>query len=254
MRKFAVLLVLLLLVRYPLTAWGQAPTPAPPGPVSVESPAANAARPLSLALTLDVVVTDESGKPVSGLLQQDFTLLDSKQPKPILSFRAIDQSGGASEPLQVVFVIDEVNSSARAISNVRQQLEKFLRQSDARLPVPVSLVFFADKSTQVQGAPTRNPAPLIAALKSADSSLRDFNQGFYVEVERLQRSLGMLGKLVDYEARQPGRKLVIWLSPGWPTLTLAEDQASLSPKDQENIFQSIVWLSTHFAGGSRHNL
>ena len=41
-------------------------------------------------LTLDVVVTDKSGHPVPGLQQQDFTLLDDKQPQTILSFRAVD--------------------------------------------------------------------------------------------------------------------------------------------------------------------
>ena len=41
-------------------------------------------------ITLDVVVTDHSGKPVPGLQQQDFTLLDNKQPQPIVDFRAAD--------------------------------------------------------------------------------------------------------------------------------------------------------------------
>lgn len=40
-------------------------------------------------ITLDVVVTDKSGKPVAGLQQQDFTLLDNKEPNKILSFNAV---------------------------------------------------------------------------------------------------------------------------------------------------------------------
>jgi hypothetical protein len=43
-------------------------------------------------ISLDVVVTDKSGKPVPGLQQQDFTLLDDKQPQTILSFRATDET------------------------------------------------------------------------------------------------------------------------------------------------------------------
>jgi hypothetical protein len=34
-------------------------------------------------IVLDMVVTDKSGKPVAGLQQQDFTLLDNKQPRKI---------------------------------------------------------------------------------------------------------------------------------------------------------------------------
>jgi hypothetical protein len=37
-------------------------------------------------ITLDVRVTDKSGTPIRGLQKQDFTLLDDKQPKNILSF------------------------------------------------------------------------------------------------------------------------------------------------------------------------
>lgn len=193
------------------------------------------------------MVTDKSGSPVSGLLQQDFTLLDDKQPKPIVSFHATDQSSRTTEPLQAIFIIDGINSGPRALSNARQQLEKFLRQSDSQLPVPVSLVFLTDKSTEVQGAPTRNAASLIGSLKFTDSNLRQFNQssGFYADAERLQRSLNMLGKLTAYEARQPGRKLMIWLSPGWPLVALPEDKAQVSPKDQESIFEAVVWLSAH---------
>jgi hypothetical protein len=39
---------------------------------------------------LDVVVTPTSGPPVSGLHQQDFTLLDNNVPQVITSFEAVD--------------------------------------------------------------------------------------------------------------------------------------------------------------------
>jgi len=236
MRKFVVLIWILFLC-YLFAAWGADLSVAPSG----DTPSAT--RPI----TLDIVVNDKSGNPVSGLTEQDFTLLDDKQPKPILSFHATEQSSGTTEPLQAIFIIDEVNSGPHALSNARQQLEKFLRQSDSQLPVPMSLVFFSDKSTQVQGAPTRDAASLIGALKAADSNLREFNQssGFYANAERLQQSLSVLGKLTAYEARQPGRKLMIWLSPGWSLLSLPQDQAQPNPKDQESIFQAVVWLSAH---------
>ena len=63
-------------------------------------------------ITLDVVVTDKSGKPVPGLQQQDFTLLDNKQPQKILSFTAV-QGGAktADPPVDVVLLVDEVNTT-----------------------------------------------------------------------------------------------------------------------------------------------
>ena len=41
-------------------------------------------------ITLDVVVTDKSGKPVTDLEAKDFTLLDNRQSQKILSFQASD--------------------------------------------------------------------------------------------------------------------------------------------------------------------
>ena len=235
MRKSA---VPVFLVCYLSIALGQTQAPSPQPQSYGHTP--NADR----SLTLDVVVTDKSGNPVSGLQRQDFTLLDDKQPKPILSFRATDQSSGTTEPVQVIFVIDEVNSGPRALSDARQQLEKFLRESDSQLPVVMSLVFFADRSTEVQGTPTRNRTSLIGALKSADSSLREFNRssGFYSDAERLQTSILMLEKLTAYEAQQPGRKLMTWISPGRPLLS--GPQVELFPMDLENDFQTVVRLST----------
>jgi VWFA-related protein len=230
--------VLAFLICYFSTAWGQAPAPSPQAQASADTPNADH------SLRLDVVVTDKSGNPVSGLPQQDFTLLDDKRPQPILSFRADDQSSGTTEPVQVIFVIDEVNSGPRALSNARQQLERFLRESKNQLPVPMSLAFFADRSTEVQGAPTRSRTSLIGALTSTGSSLREFHRssGFYSAAERLQDSIRMLEELTAYESRQPGRKLMIWISPGWPLLS--GRQLDISPTDLKNGFQTVVRLST----------
>src|SRR5271156_3495604 len=62
-------------------------------------------------LTLDVVVTDKAGTPVRGLQQQDFTLLDNKQPRGLSSFRAVDVAAGTPAPyIEIVLVIDAINA------------------------------------------------------------------------------------------------------------------------------------------------
>ena len=40
-------------------------------------------------VTVDVVVTDKAGNPVSGLTKEDFTVLDEGRPQPISSFESI---------------------------------------------------------------------------------------------------------------------------------------------------------------------
>jgi VWFA-related protein len=50
-----------------------------------------------------------------------------------------------------------------------------------------------------------------------------------------------LDQLAQVEATQPGRKLVIWLSPGWPLLS--GPGIYLSNKDKEVLFHRVVALS-----------
>jgi VWFA-related protein len=195
-------------------------------------------------ITLDVVVTDKSGNPVPGLQQQDFTIFDNKRPQPAASFLAVAKSSKSdAPPLRVVFVMDEVNVSFRAMANARQQLEKYLRQDGGQLPVPMSLVIFTEKTTQVQGTPTRNGNLLGDSVHAIAAGAPRELEGSELEnqVWRLQISLRALGKLVAYEATQPGRKLLIWLSPGWPLITESEDK--LTTKNLQTDFQTLVKLS-----------
>src|ERR1035437_9387315 len=102
-------------------------------------------------ISLDVVVTDKSGKPVPGLQQQDFTLLDDKQPQAILSFRATDLATNDStnvvdSPLQAILLVDAVNTSFRSVGYERQELQKFLQKDDGKLSLPTSLVIVTDTS------------------------------------------------------------------------------------------------------------
>jgi VWFA-related protein len=91
---------------------------------------------------------------------------------------------------------------------------------------------------------TRDGNTLADSLNSNQSGLRaiDRAQGFYGDAERLQLSLSALDRLAANEATQPGRKLVVWLGPGWPLLSGPE--VELGPKDQEWLFRNIVSLST----------
>jgi VWFA-related protein len=190
------------------------------------------------------VVTDKSGKPVPGLQQQDFTLLDNKQPQKILSFTAV-QGGAATAdpPVDVVLVVDEVNTAFTRVSYERQQIEKFLKRDGGELPRPVSLVIFSDKGLAMSNITTRDGNALATELNENKAALRTVtrSQGIYGADDRVGLSLNALRELADYEAPRPGRKLVIWISPGWPLLT--GPQIQLSDKDQQRIFNNVVGLS-----------
>lgn len=211
-----------------------------PGP-----PVQGAKSTIDRRITLDVVVANKSGEPLTGLQQQDFVLLDNTLPRSIASFRAVGAGAKPEDPpVRVVFVIDEVNVSFHVMSNARQQLEKYLHQNNGQLPVPMSLVIYSEKSTQVQGTPTLNGNILADSVHAIGAGAPRELEGsvFANEIWRLQTSLRALQKLVAYEGTQPGRKLLIWFSAGWPLIIESADR--LTTKDLQTDFHSLVSLST----------
>lgn len=190
---------------------------------------------------LDVVVTPRSGPPVSDLQQQDFTLLDNKAPQTITSFKAVS---GREAPLEVVLVIDAVNATPQIIDIERIQIDKFLRAEGGNLAYPTALTVVTDKGIQGVANFSRNGNALSAALQKEDAGLREIGRstGFWGATERLQISLKALGQLVAGEAPRPGRKLILWVSPGWPLLS--GPHTMIDSRDQQQLFESIVRTST----------
>jgi VWFA-related protein len=239
MRPFFRLVLAILCFCLPGSAQQSVPfnqvTDAPPAPLAPTG---------GQSIHIDVIVTDKSGTPVSGLRQQDFTLLDDKQPRAITSFLGTEDTGKPTEPpVQVIFLVDAVNSGVREVTQGRQELERFLRRDDGKLALPTSLVIFTDISTMIQPQPGHDGNAMADGLEKNQTGLRvnGRSQGFYGAVDRFQMSIRALQQITAYEARQPGRKLLIWLSPGWPLLS--GPGVIMTPKDQETTFNEVVTMS-----------
>jgi len=202
---------------------------------------APSARPASHRIHLDVVVTPKSGVPVAGLQKQDFTILDNKAVQPITSFEARTVQSGSVE---VVVVVDAVNTDFSNMSYEREQIDKFLRADSGRLPYPTSLAIFTDAGTQVQQESTRDGNQLSAALDQSTIGLRDINRraGFWGADERLGLSLDGLRKLAARESTRPGRKIILWVSPGWPYLSGPQEE--LDNGQRQRLFADVTLLST----------
>ena len=195
-------------------------------------------------MTLDVVVTDKSGKPVSGLVQQDFTLLDNKAPQTITSFRAVDgPATPGAPPVEIVLVIDAVNTDFSNVARERSEILKFLEQNGGELPRPTSLALFTDSGVKMGTASTQDGKSLASDLNGQILGLRTINrsQGIYGAGDRLDLSIRSLGQLAQYEATKPGRKLVIWISPGWPLLS--GPRIELTATQQQQILRTVVMVS-----------
>jgi VWFA-related protein len=201
-------------------------------------------------ILLDVVVTDRSGKPIPGLAEKDFVVRSNGNPQKILSFRAVGGVAGTDQlqppktPVKIILMVDEVNTTFDRVAYERGQIKKFLSQNGGKLDQPLSLGFFSDTGTEIQNHPTQDGNELLAAFDQHETSLRTIRRstGFYGAEERLDLSLNTLSKLAAAEAQEPGRKMIIWISPGWPLLS--GPGVDLSNKQQQQLFGTIASVST----------
>ena len=190
---------------------------------------------------LDVVVTQKSGSPVTGLSQRDFTVLDNKAPQTITSFQAL---GGGEAPAEVIVVIDAVNAKPETIAYERNQIDKFFSANGGRLPHPTTFAIFADAVTHIQPGFTTDGNALSVSLKDKIVSISRVTPlaGYEGSTDRIQLSLKAMDTIAAYESPRPGRKLVLWISPGWPLLSGTAIQVTSLQREQ--MFTNIVSLST----------
>jgi VWFA-related protein len=66
--------------------------------------------------------------------------------------------------------------------------------------------------------------------------------GYEGSTDRVQLSLKAIDTIAAFESPRPGRKLVLWVSPGWPLLSHTAIQVTSLQREQ--MFASIVSLST----------
>jgi VWFA-related protein len=268
---------LTLIVCLPALSWAQQ-NPAPPAAneqPQVASPSSPQPSPAAPAATegrihLDVVVTDKSGKPVSGLDLKDFTLLDNNQPAKILSFHAFDGTVQKAEPpVEVILLLDTVNLPIQEVSNnrqrtdsglmsqqtpgglsfqavsiARQHIANFLIQNGGHLAQPVSLFVLTSQGLDLQRQPLLDGNELAAEASQRDNKLRALtaSAGRQGAVENYQFSVQMMKVIAREEAKKPGRKLLIWTGPGWPLVD--SSFWGLTNADQKTLFDTIAQLST----------
>ena len=191
------------------------------------------------AIDIAAVVTAKSGPPISDLQQKDFALFDNNLPRPISSFHV---EGGSQAPIHVIVVLDAVNVSFQSIAFSRGEVIKFLQAHGGQLTYPTQIDFLLDNGFQVQKGFSTNGNELSSSVEQFKVPLRDIHRSSQDEAsERFNISINALRSLTQSEANLPGRKLILWVSPGWPLLS--GPGVDLDSKEQQRLFSSIVEMS-----------
>lgn len=220
--RFGVLLLMPLLYAYAV-AQDTKPSAAPGGPMHI-----------------DVVVTEKSGTPVSGLRLEDFTLLDDNVPRTITSFEAVNVR---PRPIEVVLLLDALNVDPKTADVEREGINSFLKGDEGRLAYPTRVAILAGMTVRLPQDFSQDGNQISAALDQRMATLRNNGDAKdFGAPARFQVSLQCLRSLVEHEVGQPGRKFIIWVSPGWSQFS--GSQRMQSAMQEQQVFDSIVDLST----------
>jgi VWFA-related protein len=182
-------------------------------------------------IRLDVVVTDKSGNPVTGLRQHDFTLLDNGLPGAIVTFQAFDGvTSRPDPPVEVILVLDELNMAdtpkrgEAPLLDAKHEAENFLRQNQGHLGQPVLIYRLTKDGLSASAQPSTDgnaladgiangeiwKTPMVSESVDPGAAL-----GIFERKEKIPRSLIVLGSIAIKERRRPGKKLMFWLGSGW---------------------------------------
>ena len=117
----------------------------------------------------------------------------------------------------------------------RDQIVKYLGRNGGRLPIPISIALFSDSGVKLD-QPTQDGNVLISELEKMPIPMHTINSamGGKGSVERYQLSLETLEPPAClHGAQKPGRKLLLWIGPGWPMLSGVRFGASTGDKHME---------------------
>jgi len=208
---------------------------------------------------LDVVVTDAKGKPVDGLTEKDFQVFEDGKPQRIRSLEppsthvlpATSTTAGASvsfdparpasfgrSPVDVL-VLDQLNTHFADSSFAQLSLRDYLAGQPALLAQPTTLLSVSDAGFKPLQAFTRDRDLLLHALAAAPTKyawkLEVNGKTDHGPIERLDLSLRALEEIAQSYALIPGRKNLIWVGGGFPTL----DAETLDGDDLQEVKDTL---------------
>ena len=199
-------------------------------------------------VVLDVVVTDKHGKPVRNLSKDDFTIVEDGAQQTVASFEPPDQhapppveenAGGKntkpaaatamSSSAMTILVLDELDTAILDQAYAREEIRKFLRKHGPRLPEPTALMALEQKRLELLHDYTSDANALETALQShrAELPFRYMTgEGPVGASERMADALEALREIGAANSHFAGRKNVIWIGPGFPSLNYLSAQPS----------------------------
>jgi VWFA-related protein len=201
-------------------------------------------------VVIDVSVLDRSGHFVPNLDASAFTVYEDKTAQKIRNFEgpaghampsiapghplvlsSADLRRIGNAPVNIL-VFDELNTPFNDVAYARQMMERYLKKQPEVLPVPTLLVAAGDTRFIVLHDYTQSRAALQDAIRHhLPEYASQMMRGGDSQMDRIAQTLGSLEQIADSSRGTPGRKNVIWIGAGYPSLDLTD----ASPADKKKV-------------------
>ncbi len=211
----------------------------------------------SRLVVLDLAVTDQQGRAVTNLRQQDFRIFESGVPQTIFSFEpptahamppaiSIENMVRSTADLHrigqapvTVLVLDELNMKFEDETYARNELIKWLAAQPPILAQPTTLLAVTYNDFHVVTDYTQDRDQLLKSLKTHQviypwRKEHDGKTGGAAS-EVLAESLGALEQIAQASRGVPGRKNVIWVGDGFPSLGTSDVGVQISDHVHANL-------------------
>jgi VWFA-related protein len=210
-------------------------------------------------VVLDVVVTDPKGEPVDGLSAKDFQVYEDGKLQRLVSVEppaahtlpdASHATGAATvfdpakpasfgqSPVNIL-VLDEANTRFADSSFARRSLREYLTKQPPVLTQPTTLLSIYDDHFKTLQEFTLDREALLRALAAEPTKyawkLEVNGNTEDGPIERLDQSLRALEEIAQSDVRIPGRKNLIWVGGGFPTL----DPSSIDGNDAQEVKDAL---------------
>ena len=205
--------------------------------VFAQSPSASPAP--SQSIKLDVVVETRPGQPLTTLHEQDFTVFDNNAQRPITLFKVETPK---DTPVQVILYLDAVNTPYEVLAQIRNGADKYFKANEGTLAHPTTFAFLTDSGAQFDQRFSSNGMKLSDDLEHDPVGLRQIIRGTdWGDIDRFEIGIKAIHQLIDLASKLPGRKIVIFISPGFPLLS--GPNAHISSKERHQIFSDTIYLT-----------
>lgn len=192
-------------------------------------------------LSLDVVVSDSSGKPAPNLQPIDFVLSENGHPNPVVSFQPSDLR---SMPCEIILLLDTIAMPADLEYSERGQMAKFLRQTSAPPSCSISIFQLTRTGLWQFAQPSTNFVELADDVAHNQGLIfrpalsPSFINAYLNPIPPTEAALKAIAFIAAAERKKPGRKLLFWIG--------MEPKGNEKSLDRQQLFYNIVWFSTAF--------